>query len=51
MWEKVAIFRDGKGLAEAVDELEELLKKSHDVNVKSKTTSVTLNLKKHIVFL
>ena len=44
MWEKVAIFRDGKGLAEAVDELEELLKKSHDVNVKSKTTSANPEL-------
>ncbi|KFL34785.1 MULTISPECIES: fumarate reductase flavoprotein subunit [unclassified Sulfurospirillum] len=44
MWEKVAIFRDGKGLAEAVNELEELLKKSHDVNVKSKTTSANPEL-------
>ena len=44
MWEKVAIFRDGKGLAEAVSELEELLKKSHDVNVKSKTTSANPEL-------
>ncbi|MBP6497453.1 MAG: fumarate reductase flavoprotein subunit [Campylobacteraceae bacterium] len=44
MWEKVSIFRDGKGLAEAVDELEELLKKSHDVNVKSKTTSANPEL-------
>jgi len=44
MWEKVAIFRDGKGLAEAVDELEELLKKSHDVKVKSKTTSANPEL-------
>ncbi len=37
MWDKVAIFRDGKGLAEAVEELEELYKKSLDVHVKSKT--------------
>ena len=44
MWEKVAIFRDGKGLAEAVNELEELLKKSHDVTVKSKTTSANPEL-------
>ena len=44
MWEKVAIFRDGKGLAEAVNELEELLKKSHDVNVKSKTRSANPEL-------
>jgi len=44
MWEKVAIFRDGKGLTEAVNELEELLKKSHDVNVKSKTTSANPEL-------
>ncbi|MDD3463041.1 MAG: fumarate reductase flavoprotein subunit [Sulfurospirillaceae bacterium] len=39
MWDKVGIFRDGKGLAEAVDELEDLLKKSHDVTVKSKVLS------------
>ena len=44
MWEKVAIFRDGKGLAEAVNELEELLKKSHDVKVKSKTTTANPEL-------
>lgn len=44
MWEKVAIFRDGKGLAEAVNELEDLLKKSHDVTVKSKTTSANPEL-------
>jgi len=44
MWEKVAIFRDGKGLSEAVNELEELLKKSHDVNVKSKTASANPEL-------
>ncbi|ATB68628.1 fumarate reductase flavoprotein subunit [Sulfurospirillum diekertiae] len=44
MWEKVAIFRDGKGLAEAVNELEELLKKSHDVTIKSKTTSANPEL-------
>lgn len=44
MWEKVAIFRDGKGLSEAVIELEELLKKSHDVNVKSKTTTANPEL-------
>ncbi len=37
MWEKVAIFRNGKDLAEAVEELEELYKKSLDVNIKSKT--------------
>jgi len=44
MWEKVAIFRDGKGLSEAVNELEELLKKSHDVTIKSKTTSANPEL-------
>ncbi len=33
---KVGIFRDGTGLAEAVDELEELLKKTKQINVKSK---------------
>ncbi len=37
MWNKVAIFRNGKGLAEAVEELEVLYKKSLDVHVKSKT--------------
>jgi fumarate reductase flavoprotein subunit len=36
MDQKVGIFRDGKGLAEAVDELEELLKKTKQINVKSK---------------
>jgi len=36
MDQKVGIFRDGKGLAEAVDELEELLKKTKHINVKSK---------------
>ncbi|ACZ11432.1 fumarate reductase flavoprotein subunit [Sulfurospirillum deleyianum] len=44
MWEKCAIFRDGKGLAEAVNELEELLKKSHDVTIKSKTRSANPEL-------
>ncbi|MGB3750970.1 MAG: fumarate reductase flavoprotein subunit [Arcobacteraceae bacterium] len=36
MDQKVGIFRDGKGLSEAVDELEELLKKTKHINVKSK---------------
>jgi len=36
MDQKVGIFRDGTGLAEAVDELEELLKKTKQINVKSK---------------
>jgi len=36
MDQKVGIFRDGKGLSEAVDELEELLKKTKKINVKSK---------------
>ncbi|TKX29294.1 fumarate reductase flavoprotein subunit [Campylobacter sp. MIT 12-5580] len=36
MWEKVAIFRTGEGLKEAVDELEELYKKSLDVKVHNK---------------
>lgn len=36
MWDKVAIFRTGEGLKEAVDELEELYKKSLDVKVHSK---------------
>ncbi len=37
MWDKVAIFRDGENLAKAVDELEDLYKKSLDVSVESKT--------------
>ncbi len=37
MDQKVGIFRDGTGLAEAVDELEELLKKTKQINVKSKS--------------
>lgn len=36
MWDKVAIFRTGEGLKEAVDELEELYKKSLDIKVHSK---------------
>jgi len=36
MDQKVGIFRDGTGLAEAVDELEELLKKTKQISVKSK---------------
>ena len=36
MDQKVGIFRDGPHLAEAVDELEELLKKTKHINVKSK---------------
>jgi len=36
MDQKVGIFRDGTGLSEAVDELEELLKKTKHINVKSK---------------
>jgi len=36
MDQKVGIFRDGTGLAEAVDELEELLKKTKHISVKSK---------------
>ena len=36
MWDKVAIFRTGDGLKEAVDELEELYKKSLDVKVHTK---------------
>ena len=36
MDKKVGIFRDGKGLAEAVDELEELLKKTKHITVSSK---------------
>ena len=36
MDEKVGIFRDGKGLTEAVNELEELLIKTKQINVKSK---------------
>ncbi|MGB5868534.1 MAG: fumarate reductase flavoprotein subunit [Arcobacteraceae bacterium] len=36
MDQKVGIFRDGTGLSEAVDELEDLLKKTKQINVKSK---------------
>ena len=44
MWDNVAIFRDAEGLASAVDELEELYKKSLDVKVKSKTFSANPEL-------
>ena len=44
MWEHVAIFRDHNGLTKAVNELEELLKKSMDVTVKSKTTAANPEL-------
>jgi fumarate reductase flavoprotein subunit len=44
MWDKVAIFRDHNGLTEAVNELEELLKNSHDVTVKSKTRAANPEL-------
>ncbi|MBN2964237.1 fumarate reductase flavoprotein subunit [Sulfurospirillum sp. T05] len=44
MWDKVSIFRDHKGLTEAVNELQELLKKSHDVTVKSKTRAANPEL-------
>ncbi len=37
MWEKVAIFRDGKNLTQAVEKLEVLYKRSLDVSVQSKT--------------
>lgn len=36
MWDKVAIFRTGEGLKEAVDELEKLYKDSQDVKVHCK---------------
>ncbi|MBZ7939386.1 fumarate reductase flavoprotein subunit [Campylobacter sp. W0014] len=36
MWDKVAIFRNGEGLKEAVDELEKLYKDSLDVKVHCK---------------
>ncbi|ELZ2671552.1 TPA: fumarate reductase flavoprotein subunit [Campylobacter jejuni] len=36
MWDKVAIFRAGEGLKEAVDELEKLYKDSQDVKVHCK---------------
>ncbi|EOH2494673.1 fumarate reductase flavoprotein subunit, partial [Campylobacter coli] len=35
-WDKVAIFRTGEGLKEAVDELEKLYKDSQDVKVHCK---------------
>ncbi len=44
MWDKVAIFRDHDGLTAAVNELQELLKKSHDVTVKSKTRAANPEL-------
>lgn len=36
MWDKVAIFRTGEGLKEAVDELEKLYKNSQDIKLHSK---------------
>ncbi|EHA2015793.1 fumarate reductase flavoprotein subunit [Campylobacter jejuni] len=36
MWDKVAIFRTGEGLKEAVDELEKLYKDSQDIKVHCK---------------
>ncbi|EAL8822148.1 TPA: fumarate reductase flavoprotein subunit [Campylobacter jejuni] len=36
MWDKVAIFRTGEGLKEAIDELEKLYKDSQDVKVHCK---------------
>ncbi|WP_297576486.1 fumarate reductase flavoprotein subunit [uncultured Campylobacter sp.] len=36
MWEHVAIFRTGEGLQKAVDELEELYKKSNDIKLRNK---------------
>lgn len=36
MWDKVAIFRTGEGLKEAVDELEKLYKEAQDVKVHCK---------------
>ncbi len=36
MWDKVAIFRTGEGLKEAVDELEKLYKDSQDVKIHCK---------------
>ena len=44
MWDKVAIFRDEKGLTEAVNELEELYKESTNVKVKSKTLAANPEL-------
>jgi fumarate reductase flavoprotein subunit len=44
MWDKVAIFRDGKGLSEAVEKLEELYKMSNDVTVKSKSLAANPEL-------
>lgn len=44
MWDKVAIFRDHDGLTEAVDELKELLAKSQNVKIKSKTRAANPEL-------
>ena len=38
MMEKVGIFRNGKDLKEAVDQLQELLKRSRNITLKSKST-------------
>jgi fumarate reductase flavoprotein subunit len=44
MWDNVAIFRNHEGLAEAVNELEGLLKNSHNVTIKSKTKAANPEL-------
>lgn len=44
MWDKVAIFRDHDGLTQAVDELKELLAKSQNVKIKSKTRAANPEL-------
>ncbi|EKO9722408.1 fumarate reductase flavoprotein subunit [Campylobacter coli] len=41
MWDKVAIFRTGEGLKEAVDELEKLYKESQNVKVHCKELDCT----------
>ena len=44
MWEKVSIVRNAKDLSDAVDELEELYKKSLDVKVSSKSLAANPHL-------
>ena len=44
MWDKVSIVRNGKDLSDAVDELEELYKKSLDVKVSSKSLAANPHL-------
>ncbi|MEN8131418.1 MAG: fumarate reductase flavoprotein subunit [Pseudomonadota bacterium] len=44
MMEKVSIFRNGNDLREAVDELEDLLKRSRNISIKTKTRAANPEL-------